>query len=381
MLKATHQKTKTHNTHLVLKTIYQREELSRADIARETHLTRPTVSSIVADLIDSNFVVESGQGPSAGGKRPTLLAIAQDAHQLICLDLASREFRGGLVNLRGEISREISRPVEGRKDDEALELMFALIDRLHQQATAPILGIGIGTPGLINPRDGIVHQALNLGWNDLHLQELLAQRYRAPTYVANDSHLAALGEYTFGAFESSRNLIVIKIGQGVGAGMVINGQLLLGDGYGAGEIGHVVVAEDGPRCHCANRGCLDAIASTRAIVARGSQILNRPATWEAIMEAACGGHQEIQGLVRDAGKYLGVACAYLIGAFNIHHILLAGRISDFGGVILDEARRAAAGRALPSMAAETNIDFATLGRDIVILGSSAMILKNELGVV
>lgn len=382
MRKATHQKTKTHNTSLVLKTIYDREYISRADIARETHLTRPTVSNIVAKLIADQFVVENGQGPSAGGKRPTMLKIADDAHHLLCLDLGSREFRGALVNLRGQLTHPVHLPLDGRQNEDALHLLYAGIDQLLTKATSPILGIGIGTPGLINPLDGIVHQALNLGWNDLHLKRLLRERYQLPTFVGNDSHLAALAEYTFGELGQPNNLIVIKIGQGISAGIVLSGHIFYGDGFGAGEIGHIVVAEDGPLCNCGNRGCLEAIASTRSILTRGQQLLQNPAAdWEDLFHAVDDGHPQLRKMIEEIGSYLGVAMANLIGAFNIHHILIAGRMMRFGEPLLQAARQKAAQRVNPAMAAETHLDFSTLGDDIVLLGSSAMVLKHELGVV
>ncbi|MFQ5435795.1 MAG: ROK family protein, partial [Anaerolineae bacterium] len=164
MRKATRQQTKTHNTRLVLKTIYEHGRPSRADIARITYLTRPTVSSIVADLINENLVIEDGPGPSAGGKRPTLLKINHDAHQLLCIDLGSKVFHGALVNLHGRITQRIDFPAEDKKQSEALQLMYDLINNLLAANSTPILGIAIGTPGLIDPQQGIVRRAVNLDW-------------------------------------------------------------------------------------------------------------------------------------------------------------------------------------------------------------------------
>ncbi|MCA9972221.1 MAG: ROK family transcriptional regulator, partial [Anaerolineales bacterium] len=245
MKKATRQQTKSHNTRLILKTIYEQGNVSRADLARLTRLTRPTVSSIVAELMARGLVAETGQGPSAGGKRPTWLDIVDDAQQLICIDLGSQLFRGAVVNLRGDIVARQSFARDDQTGDEAVALVYRLLDALAADATAPLLGIGVGTPGLVDPQHGVVKQAVNLGWSDLHLGELLQARYDTAVYVANDSHLAALAEYTYGPPRHSQHLILIKVGQGIGAGIVVNGQLLVGDGFGAGEIGHVVVAENG----------------------------------------------------------------------------------------------------------------------------------------
>ena len=217
MRKATRQHTKDHNTRLILRTIYHRADLSRAEIARITGLTRPTVSRIVADLIGARLVVETGQGPSAGGKRPTQLDVAKDQHQILALDLGSREFRGAVVNLRGDIVARQTFATDQHKGEEALALTQQLVETLSQAARAPLLGLGMGSPGLINPREGIIREAVNLGWWGLPMRQLFEERYQLPVYVANDSHLAALGEYTFGGEPPAGNLVVIKIGQGVGA--------------------------------------------------------------------------------------------------------------------------------------------------------------------
>lgn len=396
MKKRTRQQTKDHHMRLVLKTIYEQQDLSRADVARATGLTRPTVSKIVSELIDANFVVETGQGVSAGGKPPTLLDVAVDAHQLLCADLGSQVFRGAVVNLRGDIIEQVEFATGNRRQEEALQLTYTLIDALTEAATMPLLGLGVGTPGLIDPRRGIIKQAVNLGWFDLPLRELLEERYQVPIYVANDSHMAALAEYTFGAARDSNNLVVIKVSHGIGAGIVLNGQPYYGDGYGAGEIGHVVVAENGETCRCGNRGCLETVSSTRAILQHAQQMAppQSPSTaestdpppipavtWEAIVAALQAGDTAVGELVTTSGKYLGVAVANLIGSLNIHHIVIAGRVTQFGDTLLAAIQAESKRRALPSMAAATQVTLSTLGSDIVILGSSAMILHHELGII
>jgi predicted NBD/HSP70 family sugar kinase len=390
--KATHQHTKDHNTHLILRTIYHTGDISRAEIARRTRLTRPTVSRIVGQLMDDRFVVETGRGPSAGGKRPTLLDVAYDDHQLLALDLGGQEFRGAVVNLRGEIIARQDDITNGHQGEAALGLVDALIAALTQAATAPLLGIGVGSPGLTNPRDGIIREAVNLGWWGLPLRKILEDRYELPAYVANDSHIAALGEYTFGAgpgavpaagaVAPAGNLVVIKIDQGIGAGIVLNGQPFYGDGFGAGEIGHVVVDEGGALCSCGNVGCLEATVSTRAIL-REAQLAasSETLTWTGLVQALEAGEEWALGVVQRAGCFLGVAIANLVATLNVKRIVLSGRVSQFGQLLLDAALVEAGRRALPSMVSETELSFSALGDDVVILGSSAMILKHELGII
>ncbi len=380
MKKATKQQSKKHNSRLVLRTIYQNGEMSRADIARATKLTRPTVSSIVSALIKENLVVEAGWGVSAGGKRPLLLQIAYDAHQLISIDLGSHEFRGALSNLNGDISTRRTILTNGDKAESALQLVFNLIDDLVEQASAPILGIGIGTPGVVNQKLGVIRQAVNLGWQDLPIRDLLTARYNLPVYIANDSHMAAIAEYTFGEQRDSRNLIVIKASRGVSAGIVINGRLHYGDGYAAGEIGHVVVVEDGEACRCGNAGCLETVSSSTAILDNVRQSIP-DADWAYIMAAVDENDPVVSQLIADAGKYLGIAIAHLISNFNIHNIIIAGRVGALGQPFLLPIRQEINRRILPSIAADTHISLSTAGTDIVLLGSAAMVLQHELGVI
>ena len=382
MEKSTRQQTRTHNSRLVLRTLYQERQLSRADLARETLLTRPTVSSLVSDLLADNLVVELGTAPSGGGKPPTLLAINEDGYHLLALDLGSAVLRGALVNLGGEIIVRREQPLAQAGGESALALTYALVDDLLAAATAPLLGVAIGTPGLVDPYNGVVRQAVNLGWVNVPLKSLLEARCGLPVYVANDSQSAALGEFTFGGGRDSRNLIVIKVGQGIGAGIVLNGQPFYGDGFAAGEIGHVVVAENGALCRCGNTGCLETIASTRVILGNAALLLQRDTVaWEDIGAAQADGQTAIINMIDRTGRYLGAAIANLIAAYNIHNIVLAGRIAQFGSPLLEAAHAEAGRRTLPTMVADTTIRFSTLGSDGVLLGGAALVLKQELGVV
>ena len=160
MQKATRKQTRVHNSNLVLRTIYVRGQISRADIARETRLTRPTVSAMVTDLMGKGLIEEVGRGPSAGGKRPILLSVVDDSYHLIGIDLASDEFRGAVVNLRGKVRHRVHLPLLDRDGDVALSLVYELSDELIEATNSPLLGIGIGTPGLMDPIHGVVRQAV-----------------------------------------------------------------------------------------------------------------------------------------------------------------------------------------------------------------------------
>src|SRR3954465_12355984 len=271
--KATHQQTRAINQGLVLRTIYDLGPISRADVARVTELTRTSVSELVGDAMAEGLVEEVGRGPSSGGKAPILVQVVEDAKVVIGLDLGEQAFAGALVDLRGGIERRIDVPVEGRDGEAALGAVERLVDELV--AAAPpgrLLGIGVGTPGLVDTENGGTRWAVNLDWQDLPLARILRDRTGLPAFVANDSRAAAMGEYLFDANRPSPNLVAIKIGHGIGAGIVLGGELFEGDGYGAGEIGHTSVVDDGVECRCGRFGCLETVASSRAVVAQALEV-------------------------------------------------------------------------------------------------------------
>lgn len=384
MEKATRQHTRDHNARLVFKTLYDAGALSRADLARATGLTRPTISTIVTGLIDEGLIIEAGTGPSVGGKPPTMLGVPEDGRHMLCLDLSGAAFRGAVIDLRGEIHHRETVPVNGARGTAALALAIDLIERLEQAATAPLLGIGVATPGLVDPVAGVVRRAVNLGWSDVALAHILEERSGLPVHIANDSKVAALAEYMFGPPRDSAHLITIRIGQGIGAGIVLNGQPFYGDGFGAGEIGHVVVREDGDVCRCGNRGCLETTSSTRAILANARTLegwADGDGSWEALAERVAAQEPAAIDLVHAAGRYLGVAAAGLVGGFNIHEIALSGRVVALGEPFLNAVYSEMARRALPAMVESTTISYSALGGDIVLLGASALLLQQELGII
>lgn len=395
MKKSTQESTKLHNSRLVLRTIYRHGEISRVDVARQTGLTRTTVSEMVSRFIQDGLVVETGVSPSRGGKPAILLRVDDDARHLVGIDLANSAFRGAVVNLRGKIVQRLSLPVQERDGEAALGLVFTLIDQLLQLTDRPILGIGIGTPGLMDPVKRVVRIAVNLDWHELHLGDLLEERYRMPIYIANDSQVAALAEFTFSKQAKLNNLVVIKAGRGVGAGIVLNGELFYGDHYSAGEIGHLRMIPDGERCRCGNTGCLETLVSTRTLVRRAREIaaqqphsqLNRlvaapeEINSDVVLQAFQAGDPFVCQLIAEAGDYLGIAAARIAGALNVEHVVLAGRLARYGEGIISPMQERVRQDVLPALAARIQVMSSSLGEDVVILGAASLILRHELGLI
>jgi predicted NBD/HSP70 family sugar kinase/biotin operon repressor len=377
--KATHQQTRTFNQQLVLRALHDHSPLSRADLARLTGLTRTSVGDLVGTLMDDGLIEVVGRGRSSGGKSPILLRVAPDGRHLIGLDLGEARFSGAVVNLRGEILRSIHLPLEGRNGDAAVDLVVQLVDALRADDRSPLLGIGIGAPGVIDTSTGTVRWSVNLNWAELRLGPLLEERYGVPVVVANDSHAAALAELTFFRRPRPNNLVVIRVGRGIGAGIILNGQLFQGDGYGAGEFGHVSMGTTEEPCRCGRKGCLETLTSLRALV-DAARAIEPSITDETGLVAAF--HADVTGIRRivlDAARALGVAVGWLIGVLNVHHVLLVGPVAALGEDWLGEVRRSASSSVLALLARDTQIEFGHVHDDVVVLGASALLMEQQLG--
>src|SRR5215207_4946520 len=339
-----------HNRALVLRTLFRSGSMSRADLARATSLTRVTTSDLAAELLAEGLIEELGTRTDQGvGKPAILLGVVRRSRLTVTLDLSDDEvFRAALVDLAGSVLDHRAVKREGRTGDEAVALATELAKELAANADGRLLGLGVGSPGVVSP-DGVVVEAPNLAWSEMDLGGRLQDAVGIPTYVANDANAAALGE--LGAGEpADRSLFLVQVGQGVG------------DRYAAGEIGHVVVDPDGEPCACGLRGCLETVIATPRLRER--------------LDAADDADQVLTG----AGRRLGEALAAVVSTLNLREVVLSGPVD-----LLDERFRDAAldtirSRTLPAVGNNVEVRPTALGEDDVHLGAARLVLDRELGV-
>ncbi len=353
-----------HNRSLVLQTLYREGVRSRADLARETGLTRVTVSALVAELISDGLIKELGQREETRpGKPATLLDLDRSAFVIVGLDLSEHStFSGALLDLDGAISARAEVELAGSTGDDAVDKVVALTRQLVERATAPVLGIGVGSPGVVDLA-GVVLSAPNLGWNGMPLQSILNERFGVPVLVANDANAAVLAEHSFGGADS--DAMLITIGHGVGAGLLLGGTPLYGSRFAAGEIGHVVVGTDGGAvCACGKRGCLETWLSIPNLITR--------------LEGADAADRDVA--LREAGERLGIALAPIVGALDLSEIILSGPTELLDGPLMAATVETLRKRTMAEFHGSLSLRMTTLGQDIVLRGAAVMVLSGQLGV-
>jgi N-acetylglucosamine repressor len=386
--RATHQTTRRANERLVLRTIYERGAISRADVARTTGLTRTTVSDVVDGLIVDGLAEESGVGPSTGGKAPILLSVPDGARHLIGVDVDGEQLRGVVVDLRGQVVRRRTRALNGRDGEAALRDLESLVALLVRGAKRPLLGVGVGTAGVVDASSGVVRWAVGLDWRELALQERLDRRIGLPVRVMNDSKAAAVAEWTFDRRPGESSMLVINVADGVGAGIIVRGRLIDGDDGGAGEIGHVRVTDEGAGCRCGSDGCLETVASLRAVLERARRLAaasrDRHLELEMLTEAGLvrawrADDPIAREVVSAAAVALGRVIGTVSGTLDVRDVVIVGRMLAFGPAWLDLVRAEARRSSLPLLAERQRIRAGALGPDVVELGAAAMLMSSELG--
>jgi len=353
---------RAHNRSLVLQTLFHQGAMSRADLSRETGLTRVTISDLVAELISDGYVAERGTREASGPGKPAILVdLDREGHRIIGLDLSNTDrFLGAVLTLDGEIVARHDVAVPTDRED-ILGVVAALARDLVADAHAPVLGVGVGTPGVVDDH-GIVLTAPNFGWTGVDLEGVLSRDLGLPVLVANDANAAVLAEYTFGG--APDDVLLVRVGRGVGSGLLAGGQPMRGSRFAAGEIGHVTVGTDGgPECVCGKVGCLEAWLSVPSLERR---------------LAAPGADRD--ATLRDAGERLGIALAPIVGALDLSEIVLSGPLELLDGALAQATVETLRARTLARFHDGVQVRMTAQGEDIVLRGAAVMVLSGQLGV-
>jgi predicted NBD/HSP70 family sugar kinase/biotin operon repressor len=364
------------NRRELLSALRQRGSASRAELARVTGLSRSTVSTLVSDLQASGLVIEREQAgrPSQQGRPPTLLTLDQSAGLILGIDFGHEQVHVAIADLSRTILAERVQPLDvDHAAGAALAAAVTLTDEVVEAARLDaerILCAGVGLSGPIDRATGMVHAGKILpGWEGISPVAELSARLDIPVHLDNDANLGALAEVTLGAGIGARDAVYLMVSGGIGAGLILNGEIYRGTGGTAGELGHVLVDESGPICRCGNRGCLETIAGGPAIVELLRRSHDDDLTFERVIELALEGDSGTRRAIGDAGRVLGRSVATMVNAFNPELIVVGGYMSAAGDVLLDPLREAVNRYAIPSAAQDVRITVGVLGDRAEVLGA------------
>ncbi len=390
---ATHN-VKNLNKHAVLDLIrFSPGGISRAQLAQKMDLSRAAMTAIVNDLLESSVIRETEARNSLSGRPPIILEINPQRGYVVGVDLGASHLIIAIANFTSQIIDEIESPFDITMGPEkSLEYVDAILrDGLQKNGISmeQVYAIGLGVPGPIATEAGmVIAPPIMPGWDGYPIRATLEKKWRAPVSLNNDAELGALGEWAFGAARGEDYLAYIKVGTGIGAGLLLNGQIYHGSTGSAGEIGHLTIDENGALCECGNYGCLETVAGGRAIarqaqeaVAKGKRTLLAsmgPAeslTAKDVAAAARRGDLIAQEIIARAGSTLGIAIAGLVNLFNPRMIVVGGGVSEIGDLFLQPIRDAVERRSLPASVRSVKINSAVLRRRSSIMGAVVQALS------
>ncbi|HXD28697.1 MAG TPA: ROK family transcriptional regulator [Arthrobacter sp.] len=352
---------------------------TQADLARQTGLSTATVSNIVKFMQTAGLVTT--EPTTSSGRRALNVKLISDGAIAIGIDFGRRHLRVVFASLNYQIVAEktVILPLGHGAEDgisAAADLIAELLDQTGLGPSA-LIGAGVGIPGPIDRRSGTVAQGAILPeWVGLNILERLEEVLDLPVVVDNDANLGALAEVTWGPHNGLENLVFIKIGSGIGAGLIINGSPYYGNVGITGEIGHATVLEHGAACRCGNRGCLETVASTTVMINLLSRSAVPPETAEDVVEQARAGATAAVRVVDDAGMAVGQALGNIANLLNPEVIVVGGPLAGLGDLLLEPIRRGLLRHAVPVVGESTSVVMSSLGDRAESLGAAALAFQH-----
>jgi len=379
----------------VIRALRRQGRISRSEISSITGWSKAKASQEIRSLVDKGYLMEVGEGVSQGGRKPGLLRINNNLGYIAGIDIGATSLDVALADVTGLILQRCSEPTDVKLKPE---IVFArcselLVSILKTNGATPdqLLGIGMGVPGPVDFARGVlVAPPLMPEWENFLIRDFFKKTFNSAFVVIdNDVNIMAMGEQSAGEGSGVDHFIFVKIGTGIGAGIISNGKIHRGSDGSAGDIGHICVDKNGPLCACGNKGCLEAMAAGPAITARALEAIRNGSSpvLRQIAEAGGGtirpedvntacreGDQAALDIIRDSGQMIGDVLASLVNFFNPSHIFIGGGIANFGNHLLVAIRRAVLHRSLPLATTHLSIKFSRMGSNVGVIGAISLAL-------
>ena len=382
------------NRSMVFDLIRRKGPISRAEIARTIGLSIPTVMKITEEFSHKQFVQDVGKGESSGGKRPELLELVPDSKYIIGVGVGRSKTNVLMMNLAGEVFiREIMETGGTAVPEVWISRLIQVIENVIRESglsRKQILGMGIGMPGILDEKSGKVLFSPDFKWENVDMLTPIRERFKMDITIENANRALAMGEYYFGAGVDSRNFLVVNLGHGIGSAIMREGEFYRGSSGSSGEIGHIILEKNGPKCNCGNLGCLEAIASGNAI-ARDAKIavlegnatkimelvnedINRIEA-KTVFEAARLGDRLAIQITDRAMQYIGIGLANYINLLDPDLIILFGGLTNAGDIFLKKVKEVLRERQMKFAGRQVKLVISQMGENGTAVGSASLVLK------
>jgi glucokinase-like ROK family protein len=369
---------------------------SRHGMAQRLGFSKSKTNGLIAGLVEQGLLEEAGLRPSSGGRRPETLQLHDGLGVLVGVDIGATSLDVAVLRSGMTVLAQHAEPADVRQGPGVVlarvrELIRELLGRCGLQARQ-VLGIGIGVPGPVNFEIGqLVNPPLMPAWDSFSIRDYLREDYAAPVFVDNDVNLMALGEL-WRIKRTLQNFLVIKVGTGIGCGIVCHGEVYRGAAGSAGDVGHICVDQEGPRCHCGNLGCVEAMAAGPAITRMAveaaeagqsnalAERLRTQGRIEAVDvgEASRAGDAAANAIVQRAGSLIGQMLASIVNFFNPSHIFIGGGITHIGPLFLAAVRQSVYQRSLALSTRHLEIQYTPLGAQAGLIGAGVLAMHETL---
>jgi glucokinase-like ROK family protein len=349
------------------------------DIAKISGLTPATVTNITGELIDIGLISEAQQGESKGGRKPVMLNINSGAFHIIGVYIGTEIIEIALSDLEGKLlSYDMIPNHRGITASEALLMITEKIRNFIKASSKPVIGIGVGVHGIVKSDEGIVIYSPNLGWESVRIKDILESEFQKPVIVDNDVKAMTLGECWFGEAAGFKDFFLLYVGRGIGGSIVIDNKVYRGSSGAAGEIGHSTILPDGPLCSCGNRGCLQSLASNRATVEKYLTWCHQAADvdsvdFDEVLQRAQKNDVAAMRAVLDSARYIGIAIANAINMFNPPLVVISGKISQMGSIVMNEITREVNQRCMKHPQNSARIIFSKSQNEAFLKGAVALV--------
>lgn len=381
------------NRSLILRLLFEMQICSRADLARASGLKQATITNIVNDLIEWGIIEECGLISGERGRRSIGLKLSGKHYLAIGVKLSRTRLSVGLFDILGNEYKVMERNIDASSiPEEVLHTMIAMIDEVMQYSTdaSKILGIGLALPGpFISKEEKIILMTDFPGWEKISIRDELEAAFKMPIFTEHDGNAGALAEWWFGQKTKGQGtMIYVAAGQGIGAGVVIDGSLYTGTLGTAGEIGHMSIAFEGPTCQCGNTGCLELYCSTTAMLKDirkslskyPNTMLTENADFETVRKAVRKNDPLAIEALQNAAYYLGFGLVGIINILNPDHIVIGDDMALLGSRFLHVVKETISEHTLSPLYNNTSVELTSFKRDAALIGAAALVTQQVLSV-